>query len=113
MKAKLILLFSFMLGCLLPISAISKEKEYAPKPIKIGYYVFIKKGIDISEAKTESLDSVYLLIEEKYAGACFNIELELSESPCFQFLAFKKEIYVEKMRINKRGKYKRLKKSEL
>lgn len=122
MKTKLILLFAFVVYSFAPILANNAkndtqyhEKENTLKTaennLKTGYHVLIKKGIDISELKTESLAEVYLLIEINYPGSCFDIESELNYSPFFRFEAYNKHIYVEKMRITKKGKYKRLKKS--
>lgn len=90
--------------------SIHQKKEKSVKSPKIGFYVFIKKCGDVSELKTQSLADVYMFIESFYKNSCFDIEIELEHSPYFRYIALEKEIYVEKMIVHNRGKYKRLKK---
>lgn len=76
---------------------------------KIGYYVFIQDGKNTQELKTESMDSVYVFIQNTYPRFCSDLEYNLSKSPAYAELAFKHEVYIEKMRVSNNSKYKRLK----
>jgi hypothetical protein len=85
--------------------AISRPKE----PIKTGYLVVITKDCKYSAIKTESLTEVYTLAETVFPGNCLQVEKVLKTSPYFDIYNSEKGIYIEKKRITKNGKYRRLK----
>lgn len=83
------------------------------KDIKVGYFVYVEKCGEVSELKTTDFDEAETFIKSFYPYFCEDLEYEFLFTPYYRVNAFKKEIYVEKMRINKRGKYKRLKVKQL
>lgn len=120
MKTKLFLLFAFVVYSFAPILAnnAKNDTEYHEKEKtlktskneqKTGYYVLIKKCSDISELKTESIYEAEKFIQSFYPEFCENLEYQFRFSPYYRVLAFEKEIYIEKMKITKSGKYKRIK----
>ena len=124
MKAKLILLFAFVVYSFAPILANNAKNDIryhkkentlktAKTSLKIGYYVFVMKCGKVSELKTESLAEATIFIGLFYTDFCEDLNYQFQFTPYVRILALEKEIYVEKMRITKKGKYKRLKKSEL
>jgi len=76
---------------------------------KIGYFVYVQKCSKVVELKTESLEEAQKFIHSFYPEFCENLEYQFQFTPYYRVNCFKKEIYVEKMQITKRGKYKRLK----
>lgn len=81
----------------------------AKEPTKYGYYVFIQQCTKTYDNNFESLDSCYTYVAQFYPDFCANLEYIFEQSPYYRENCYLREIYVEKMRINKRGKYKRIK----
>lgn len=103
---KSLLLFAAIVLC---NTAFGKDK----KPIEIGYYVFVQKCDNIYRTETKSIESVYAFIKLEYPDFCADLEYILERSPYFREECYKRKIYVEKMKVTKSGKLKRLKNSEL
>lgn len=89
--------------------SIHHKKESAIKAPENGYYVYVKKCGKIAELKTESIDQVYLFVNLYYPDFCADFFTILQKSPYYRENCYRREIYVEKMRIVKNGKYKRIK----
>ena len=87
---------------------IYQKKENAVKTPEIGFYVCVQKCGEVSELKTESIEQVYILINLYFTDFCADIEYILQKSPYYRENCYQREIYVEKMRITKSGKYKRI-----
>lgn len=104
---KRIILFISIMALIGPVFCHEKQKD----SITIGYYVVIQKnGKFKPPLKTKSLAEVYAFIQVSFPDFCADIESELKHSPVFIHETFKNQIYVEKKRITKAGKYKRIKK---
>ena len=89
--------------------SIYQKKENAVKSPKIGFYVYVQKCGEVSELKTESIEQVYLFVNLYYSDFCADLDYILQKSPYYRENCYQREIYVEKMRITKNGKYKRIK----
>lgn len=104
---KRITLFILFVALIQPVFCHEKQKD----SINIGYHVVIQKnGRFEPPFKTKSLAEVYAFIQVSFPDFCADIESELKHSPVFIQETFKNQIYVEKKRITKSGKYKRIKK---
>lgn len=102
---RLILLFCIV-ALFEPVFCNEKQKD----SITIGYHVVIQKNGKFQKPlNTESLAEVYAYINVYFPDFCADIETELKKSPVFIQETFKNQIYVEKKRITKTGKYKRIK----
>lgn len=112
MKTKLILLFAIV-ALWQPVFCNEQAKDNKTQTPdnsnKIGYYVYVQKCNEVAELKTESLHEVENFIHSFYPEFCENLEYQFQFTHYYRVNCFKKEIYCEKMRINKRGVYKRLK----
>ena len=102
---KRLILFIFIVALIQPVFSHEKKKD----SITIGYYVFIKKCDSIHRLETGSIAEVYAFIHVAYPDFCADLNYILEKSPYYRENCFEREIYVEKMRINKKWKYKRLK----
>ena len=103
---KRLILFIFLVALIQPVFCHEKQKD----SITIGYYVVIQKNGKFEQPlKTKSLAEVYAFIQVSFPEFCADIESELKHSPVFIHEKFKNQIYVEKKRITKAGKYKRIK----
>ena len=116
---KLILLLICFLALIQPVfcnenvkdnKSKSQQIEMSKNSLKIGYFVLVKKSCHVTELKTQSLTDAEKFIHLFYPEFCENLEYQFQFSPYYSVLAYQKEIYIEKMRITKCGKYKRIKK---
>ena len=104
---KRLILFIFIVALIQPVFCHEKQKD----SITIGYHVVIQKNGKFQKPlNTESIVEVYAYINVYFPDFCADIESELKHSPVFIQETFKNQIYVEKKRITKAGKYKRIKK---
>ena len=104
---KILILLFCIVALFEPVFCHEKQKD----SIIIGYYVVIQKNGKFEPTlNTESLAEVYAIIQVNFPDFCADIETELKESPVFMQETFKNQIYIEKKRITKAGKYKRIKK---
>ena len=76
---------------------------------KIGYFVVVTHNNKYTIIKTESLTEVYTIAETVFPGNCIQLEKELKNTLYFDIYTAEKGIYVEKKRINKKGKFRRIK----
>lgn len=79
------------------------------KKDSIGYFVYVEKCGEVAEMKTESLAEAEKFIHSFYPDFCANIQYIFEQSSYYRENCFRREIYCEKMRITKSGKYKRIK----
>lgn len=101
---RLILIF-FVLASIEPVFSHEKTKD----SITIGYYVFIKKCDSIHRLETGSIAEVYAFIHVAFPDFCADLIFITERSLFYHEYCFKREIYVEKKQVTKKGKYKRLK----
>ena len=100
---KLITLF-FLVALLQPLQAKNPKPE-----TKIGYWIVVTDGKKNTVIKTENLLEVYTIAETVFPTNCIEFEKELKNAPYFEVNSYSKGIYIEKKRINKNGKYRRIK----
>ena len=100
-----ILLLALMLSSL---SITAKEKE-----IKFVYHTVIVKGQYVSEIEAESLDQVYLFINNFHPYFCADLTIIFKDSPFFQSLTRNDEIYVEIKKATSSWRLKRVSRKEL
>ncbi len=102
---KRIKVFCFML--LLTLCAEAQDS--------IGYYVSYRSAEEgITHLNTTSLAEVLIIVDLIYPNHCFNIDIEdiIKKEPYLLLDTGNKGVYVQMMKINKRGKYKRIKENE-
>lgn len=75
----------------------------------IGYLVVTDTAGKIEAKKALKLVEVYTIAELVFPNNCVNFEKELQKSPYFELRSREKSVYIEKKRINKHGKFRRLK----
>lgn len=102
---KHIILLICLVALFQPVFSHEKQKDST----NIGYYVYVQKCGKIAELKTESIDHVYLFVNLYYPDFCADFFTILQKSPYYRENCYRREIYVEKMKITKNGKYKRIK----
>ena len=112
---RLFLLFAFVVVSFTPVLSVQakndtiyNKKEQSFKTPEIGFYVYVQKCGEVYELKTESIEQVYIFINLYFTDFCADIEYILQKSPYYRENCYQREIYVEKMRITKSGKYKRI-----
>ena len=113
---KLFRLFAFVYLSFAPVFNVQakndttyQKKENTVKTHENGFYVYVQKCGEVAELKTTDLSEAQLLIRSFYPYFCEDLEYEFQYTPFYRVNCFEKEIYIEKMRITKKGKYKRIK----
>ena len=102
---KRLILFICLVALIQPVFPHEKTKD----SINIGYYVFIKKCDSIYRLETQSIAEVYAFINVAFPDFCSDLIYITERSLFYHEFCFKREIYVEKKQVTKKGKYKRLK----
>ena len=77
---------------------------------KVGYLIVIDNGKKLEVIKTTELVEVYAAAEIVSPGNCINFENELNKSPFIEIRSGNKSVYIEKKKVGKNGKLKRIKK---
>lgn len=98
-----------LLICFIALMNPVFSNENIKDSITIGYCVVIKKCDSIHRLETGPIAEVYAFIHVAYPDFCADLNYILEKSPYYRENCFEREIYVEKMRINKKWKYKRFK----
>ena len=89
--------------------SISSTEKTAKNSVKIGYFVYVQKCGKVAKIKTQSLPEAEKFIRSFYPDFCANIEYIFAKSPYYMETCFQRKIYIEKMIISKKCKYKRIK----
>lgn len=113
---KLFMLFAFVYLYFTPVFNVQakndttyQKKENTVKTHENGFYVYVQKCGEVAELKTQSIEQVYIFINLYYPDFCADLGYIFDKSPYYRENCYKREIYAEKMRITKKGKYKRIK----
>ena len=98
-----------LFSMLIAISICSAQKSQSD--IKTGYIVAVVTGWGEKPnvKKTQKPDLVNSIVEKYFTDLNFNVLVHMSNSNRFIIETDTKTLYVEKKRINKKGKYRRIK----
>lgn len=75
---------------------------------EFGYYIVLRTDTIPVKIETKEIVEVYTVAALAIPENCINFEKLFDETLYFRYTTQKCDFYVEKKRINKRGKYKRI-----